>query len=129
MEAITKQKINQGIKKTLSRYGNGGKESDHIEFIIDRFFHYLKLCLMHGIKCSIPSIMNFSMVYTYIKDIPRELKKTMFFSSKAFGYLFYFIADAKKIDFYGYTFRTDKTLLKSIANHNESDIIYKLIKK
>jgi hypothetical protein len=129
VEVINSQRISREIKKSLIRNKVSKSDVEKVDFIIDRFFHYFTLALMHGIKGVIPKFMKFSMVYSYFTNIPRSLKKTLYFSSKAFGYSFYLIAESAIMNKWGYSFRTDKTLLKSIANHNEGDIIYKLLKK
>lgn len=129
MEILNSQKITRDVKKILARFKVKGKEIDHINFIMERFFHYAILLLMHGRTMCVPKFMKFDMVYYYFKSIPRKLKKSLYFSSKAFGYSFYVVASAKKMDYFGYTFRCSKPLMKTIADHNESDVIYKLLKK
>lgn len=129
MEGINSQRISLEIKKSLIRNKVSKTEVEKVDFILERFFHYFILALMHGAKGVIPKLIRFQLAYNYFTSIPRILRKTLYFSSKAFGYSFYLIAEAAKLNYWGYTFRTDKKLLKSIANHNESDIIYKLLKK
>jgi hypothetical protein len=126
---INSQRINREIKTTLARYDEKSSQVNHIEFIIERFFHYFTLAVMHGIQVSVPKLFSFDLVYEYLQSVPRRLKKSVFFSSKAFGYSFFFRAESKQMDYHGYIYRTDKELLKKIANHNESDIIYQLLKK
>lgn len=127
MKVISRQHLNKEIQVTLKRY-NINKDYQEIEFIIDRYFHYSVLALLHGIACYVTRFFIFSLGYININSVPRNKRKSTFFSSRAFGYSFFIVAKSEKMEKNGYTFKTDKTLLQKIATHNEGDIIYKLLK-
>jgi hypothetical protein len=128
VEIVSKQRINKEVHETLNRYNVRNNEYEYIEFIMERFFHYLISLLLHGIRCSVPKLFRFALVYTFYDIVPTALKKKLYFSNKAFGYSFSIDIESEKMKKYNYTFRIDKKILVRIAQHNESDNIYKLIK-
>ena len=89
----------------------------------------MKQALIHGHPVFVHRLIKFSLVYTYFDIIPQNLKRVIRFSSRSFGYWFHVIAEASRMDKSGYIYKTDEELLNLIADHNESDIVYKLIKK
>jgi hypothetical protein len=129
VQTLNTQKITKEVKTTLSRNGVKESKEGQIEFIIDRYFHYLIPLLLHGFVSAVPKMFRFRLVYNIIHSIPKKLKKNVFFSSKAFGHFFFIQAESENMDHYGYVFKTDRNLIKYIAEHNEDDIIYQLLKK
>lgn len=127
MEVILKKNLNDAVSKALKKSKVEQKYCNSVEFIVERYLHYMKLAVIHGYKQSIVRLIKFSLVYTYFDIVPFELKKILIFSSRAFGYTFHINVEASRMEKTGYIYKTDDNFLKVIADHTDGDNVYKLI--
>ena len=127
MEVILKKNLNDAVSGALKKAKVEQKYYESVEFIVERYLHYMKLAVINGYKQSIVRLIKFSLVYTYFDIVPSELKRVLKFSSRAFGYTFHINVEASRMKKTGYIYKTDDEFLKVIADHTDGDNVYKLI--
>lgn len=127
MEVVTKKKLIDAVTRSLKKTGVEKKYYDSVEFIVERYLYYMKLALIHGYKQSAARIIKFSLVYTYFKIVPSELKNILIFPSRAFGYAFHINVESSRMKKSSYIYKTDDNFLKVIADNADGDNVYKLI--
>ena len=129
MAVIKKDNLISEVKTIIIRFDKDNKDVDNIDFIIDRFLHYLHQALLHGRTVIIPTKVHISLVYTHINSILASARKKLQITKKIFGYHFHVAVETKVMKEQCYSFRTDKKLLDKISESIENDNIYKLVRK
>ena len=127
MEVILKKNLNDAVSGALKKAKVEQKYYESVEFIVERYLHYMKLAVINGYKQSIVRLIKFSLVYTYFDIVPLELKRVLKFSSRAFGYTFHINVEASRMTKTDYIYKTDDSFLEVIADHTDGDNVYKLL--
>ena len=121
--------IRNEIHKAMNEDGINPVKISHaeIDFIILRFFYYAIHTLIHGYSIAIHKLVRINFVYyLWERKIPVRMRYLKF-SSKAFGYSFFF--ETKFYANYGYLFRMGSYASREMEKIINSDAVYKLINR
>jgi len=121
------------IKETITikraDFPNIDMDESTASFIINRYFHYGLLALMHGFIFGSKLRFSVKMKCILYYQIPKKFRRIFTYSSRLFGYTFFPVLTNINATRFGYNFKPDPGLLKRIAEVTDNDKIYKLIKK
>lgn len=106
-----------------------GVKIQDVKFIIDRYFHYGILAMLHGYGFNACNKIGFRLAYILYTDIPKRLRNMFTYSSKIFGITILPVCERWDFKKAGYNFKPNKKILSQIAEFTETDAIYTLLKR